>query len=86
MAARSNALHVVPAQKPRVALYTRVSTDMQAAKDEGSLDTQEARLRASLASRSGDYEVRHVFREEGESGKSLDRPELQNLLSKVRAR
>lgn len=74
------------AQPLRVALYTRVSTDLQASKDEGSLDTQEARLRAALASRAGDHEVRHVFREEGESGKSLDRPALQQLLARVRAR
>jgi site-specific DNA recombinase len=74
-----------PTQPLRVALYTRVSTDMQATKDEGSLDTQESRLRSALASRSGDYEVRHVFREEGESGKSLDRPALQQLLTRVRA-
>ena len=69
----------------RVALYTRVSTDMQANKDEGSLDTQEARLRSSLAGRAGAAEVVRVFREEGESGKNLDRPELQALLAGIRA-
>ena len=69
----------------RVALYTRVSTDMQASKDEGSLDTQEARLRAAVASRAGRSEVVRVFREEGESGKSLDRPELQAMLAGIRA-
>ena len=69
----------------RVAIYTRVSTDMQASKDEGSLDTQEARLRAAVASRAGCAEVVRVFREEGESGKSLDRPELQALLAGIRA-
>ncbi len=67
----------------RVALYTRVSTDMQAGKDEGSLDTQEARLRAFLLSRPGEHEVRTVFREEGASGKSLDRPALQQLMRAV---
>jgi len=30
--------------------------------------------------------ARHVFREEDESGKSLDRPALQALLARVRAR
>lgn len=62
------------AEITRVALYTRVSTDIQAGKDEGSLDTQEARLRAYLASRPGRHEVVQVFREEGASGKSLERP------------
>ncbi len=68
----------------RVALYTRVSTDMQAHRDEGSLDTQEGRLRAYLDSRPGHHEVVQVFREEGASGKSLDRPELQRMLHAVR--
>ena len=57
----------------RVALYTRVSTDMQASKDEGSLDTQEARLRAAVMSRNGPAEITQVFREEGASGKNLTR-------------
>lgn len=67
----------------RVALYTRVSTDTQAHKDEGSLDTQEARLRAWLMSRPGESDVRHTFREEGASGKSLDRPALRQLMEVV---
>ncbi len=70
----------------RVALYTRVSTDIQANKEEGSLDTQEARLQAAVLSRSGHHEVRQVFREEGESGKSLDRPALQRLLAGIRSK
>ena len=69
----------------RVALYTRVSTDMQASKEEGSLETQEARLRNAVASRLGPVEVVRVFREEGQSGKNLDRPELQALLTGIRA-
>ena len=68
----------------RVALYTRVSTDIQAHKDEGSLDTQAARLRAYLNSRPGPHQVVEVFREEGASGKSLDRPELQRMLTAVK--
>lgn len=70
----------------RVALYTRVSTDLQAHKDEGSLDTQEARLRAAVASRAAPSQVVQVFREEGASGKDLDRPQLQRLLEAVRAK
>ena len=76
----------VPVSTPplRVALYLRVSTDDQAKKEEGSLDTQEARLRSAVAARANRCEIRHVFREEGESGKTLDRPELQRLLAAVR--
>src|SRR5262245_50133375 len=68
----------------RVALYTRVSTDNQLG-DEGSLETQEARLRASVASRQAPHLVARVFREEGASGKNLDRPQLQEMLAAVRA-
>ena len=77
----------MPAQPEavRVALYTRVSTDLQANKEEGSLDTQEARLRGAVAIRQGHHEIRQVFREEGESGKSLDRPALQRLLAGIRS-
>ena len=46
-------------------------------------DTQEARLRAAVASRKESGEIVEVFREEGESGKSLDRPEVQRLLEGI---
>ena len=68
----------------RVALYTRVSTDMQAGKDEGSLDTQEARLKAFLQSRPGEHVVAATFREEGASGKNLDRPALRRLMDSIK--
>ncbi len=72
-----------PVDALRVALYTRVSTDNQLG-DEGSLETQEARLRASVASRQAPHLVARVFREEGASGKNLDRPQLQEMLAAVR--
>ncbi|MFH1468344.1 MAG: recombinase family protein [Pseudomonadota bacterium] len=71
-------------QAVRVALYTRVSTDNQANKDEGSLDTQEARLRGAIIGRAGPHQVVGVFREEGLSGKNLERPQLQKMLDLVR--
>jgi site-specific DNA recombinase len=68
----------------RVAIYTRVSTDIQANREEGSLDTQEARIRSSIAARFGAHEIVQVFREEGASGKNLDRPAMQRLLKAVK--
>ena len=68
-----------------VALYTRVSTDLQASRDEGSLDTQEARLRHAVRARGEMDAPVLVFREEGVSGKSLDRPSLQALIEAVKA-
>ena len=69
----------------RVGLYTRVSTDIQAAREEGSLDTQEARLRSAVDARAGAHEVRRVYREEGQSGKSLNRPEVQRLIADAKS-
>ncbi len=70
---------------PIIALYTRVSTDLQATRDEGSLDTQESRLRATLTAR-GEADVPvQVFREEGASGKNLDRPAMTQLMAAIKA-
>ena len=70
---------------PSIAFYTRVSTDLQATRDEGSLDTQESRLRAFLAARGEESASVRVFREEGASGKNLDRPAMTQLMAAVRA-
>jgi len=60
-------------------VYCRVSTEEQA--DKGySLDTQE-KLCREFAERNG-YRVAGVFRDEGKSGTTLDRPALQDLLAK----
>jgi site-specific DNA recombinase len=60
-------------------VYTRVSTDRQA--DEGySLDEQERSCK-ELAQRIG-YKVLGVYREEGVSGTSINRPKFQEMLGK----
>src|SRR5687768_14355932 len=66
----------------RAAIYTRLSTDEQV-KTSGSLETQEERCRALVAER-GDRVVK-VFREEGYSGGTLDRPALSELLDYTKA-
>ena len=63
----------------RVAIYTRVSTDIQANAEDGSLDTQEAALRKFAEATFGADVVIRVFREEGQSGKDLDRPAMHRL-------
>lgn len=60
-------------------VYCRVSTEEQAEKGY-SLDTQE-KLCRDFAGRSG-YTVAGVYRDEGKSGTTLDRPALQDLLGK----
>lgn len=61
----------------RVAIYPRVSTDMQS-EDGYSLDGQIERCKAYCASQG--WEVYDIYIEEGESAKDLNRPELQRLL------
>ncbi len=69
--------------KKTAVLYTRVSTNFQV-KYGYNLDEQERRGRAYFESlfNLDEYELR-VAREEGKSGKTLDRPELQKLIKKI---
>ncbi len=72
--------------KGKVAIYTRVSTEEQAHADEGSLDNQAHRCRQFLNSvgyPSSVVESAHVYREEGFSGKNMDRPELHRLRAHI---
>ena len=64
---------------PQCLIYCRVSTEEQAEKGY-SLDTQE-KLCRDFAGRNG-YRVARVYRDEGKSGTTLDRPALQDLLAK----
>lgn len=61
---------------PRVAIYLRVSSEMQI--DNYSLDAQENACQ-SFASLRG-WQVVTVYREQGASAKTLDRPEFQRML------
>ena len=61
-------------------IYIRVSTDRQV--QGASLETQERDCRL-MCERNG-WEVIRLFREEGESAKTADRPQLQELLTYCR--
>lgn len=72
----------------RIAIYTRVSTDDQCKDPEGSLDNQRHRCCQYLRSLQADEGVVRnvwVFREEGKSGKDLDRPELHRLVKAIKS-
>lgn len=74
-------------QTYRIGFYIRVSTEEQAESPEGSLRSQEHRLREAVAykNRNGNYgEVRGVFIDPGISAKNMKRPKLQELLAAVR--
>lgn len=71
----------------RIALYVRVSTEEQASNPEGSIKSQEQRLRQHVAMKNqeGSFgEVTVVFTDRAKSGKDTNRPELQRLLTAVR--
>ena len=57
--------------------YVRVSTDEQA-KEGLSLDVQEARIRAYCDAK--EWEMLRIYRDEGQSGKDLQRPGVQSLI------
>ena len=68
-------------KKERAVIYIRVSTDRQVAEG-ASLQTQ-ARDCQLMCARN-EWEVVRIFREEGESAKTADRPQLQELLTYCR--
>ncbi len=64
------------------ALYIRVSTDKQA--DEGfSLDAQKAKLTAQCVAQGWTVCPEHIYVEEGESGKSTDRPKYLAMIDAI---
>ena len=73
-------------QSHKIAIYVRVSTEEQASNVEGSIKSQEQRLRQHV-----DYlnygrsfgEITHVFIDRARSGKDTNRPELQRLLRAI---
>lgn len=62
----------------RAALYVRVSTEDQA-REGYSLDAQTRRLEAYCRSRQ--WEVQNIYRDEGYSGRNIDRPEYIRMMS-----
>ena len=74
-------------QNYNVALYIRVSTEEQAANAEGSLKSQEQRLRGAIdfRNRQGNFgELVGVYIDAGISAKDMNRPRLQDMLRDIR--
>ena len=73
----------------KIALYIRVSTEEQAKNPEGSIRSQEQRLRQFIEFKNNEEnfgEVVSVFVDKAKSGKNTKRPELQRLLRMIRRR
>lgn len=76
-----------------VGAYIRVSTNKQAFRNEGSLDTQEDSLSSFVLAKQKqqvvakdqiDWQITDVYREEGKSAKNTNRPELQRLFHDIK--
>jgi site-specific DNA recombinase len=67
----------------KAALYVRVSTEDQATNGV-SLVAQEERLRAYVVAR--DWSIFRIYRDDGYSAKTLDRPALSRLMEDAKAR
>ena len=73
----------------KIALYIRVSTEEQASNPEGSIKSQEHRLRAHVDLKNMDGifgEVTQVYIDRAKSGKDTKRSELQKLLAAIAAK
>jgi site-specific DNA recombinase len=73
----------------KIALYIRVSTEEQAANAEGSLKSQEQRLRGAVEFRnrqSNFGELVGVYIDAGISAKDMNRPRLQDMLRDIRSK
>lgn len=72
----------------KIALYIRVSTEEQAVNPEGSIKSQEQRLREAVKwkNRQSTFgEIKGLYVDAGISAKDMRRPQLQAMLREVRA-
>jgi site-specific DNA recombinase len=68
----------------RCAIYTRVSTDMQAEVEFNSCEAQEDRMRSFIDSQEG-FVASGLYSDPGVTGAHMDRPGLQRMLFDIRA-
>jgi site-specific DNA recombinase len=66
----------------RCAIYTRVSTDIQAEKEYNSCEAQEEKIKSFIRSQEN-LKLYKVYSDAGFSGASLDRPALKDLLNDI---
>ncbi len=70
-------------------LYARVSTDLQAEVKNGSLDTQIDQLQKYVELKNTtppeeEWKAVAIYREEGKSGKNVDRPEYKRMIQDIK--
>ncbi len=64
------------------AIYTRVSTDIQAEKEFSSCDAQEQKIRSFIESQE-DWQISEVYSDGGYTGANIDRPALRKLMTDI---
>ena len=69
--------------KLKCAIYTRVSTDMQAEKEFNSCEAQEEKIRAFIKSQDS-MEVFKIYSDAGYSGGTLNRPAFQEMINDIK--
>jgi len=65
------------------AIYTRVSTDIQAEKEFSSCEAQEQKIRSFISSQN-DWQVFKIYNDAGFFGATLQRPKIQELISDLK--
>jgi len=65
------------------AIYTRVSTDIQAEKEFSSCESQEQKIRSFVNSQNN-WQVFKIYSDAGYTGANTNRPALQELLSDLK--
>ena len=70
-------------QSKNCAIYTRVSTDLQAEKEFSSCEAQEQKIKSFIQSQN-DWRVFKVYSDAGYTGADTNRPALQELLEDIK--
>ena len=65
------------------AIYTRVSTDIQAEKEFSSCEAQEEKIKSFIKSQDN-WQIFRVYSDPGFTGANINRPALQDLLEDIK--
>jgi len=71
------------AQIKKCAVYTRVSTDIQAEKEFSSCEAQEEKIKAFIKSQNN-WEIAKVYSDAGYTGANINRPALKELFEDIK--
>ena len=70
-------------QIKQCAIYTRVSTDLQAEKEFSSCEAQEEKIRSFVKSQDN-WQIAKVYTDAGYTGANTNRPALRELLEDIK--